>query len=457
MGGVEVSSWFGDVRSRPAVIVEAETAEEIAAVLRDRERYPNPVRAAGSNHAATACAAAAGGTLIEMRRMDRVLEIGDGGVTAQAGARSRDVARELRGHGLQLHVNPELGDLTIGAAACTGARDSSMPGESGQTASYATSIKLITPAGDLVEITESEPELLRLARSSHGLLGIVYEATFRVRPQVPMRVRHERHRLADLERVLPAVRELGESITLYLDPFTDTLLVELRAYQEDLAGHRVAAGPWPLRNAIWGRWAPGAGHLVRRVVPAGPARHVLTDVASRLTVRAATAAVRGDRTAAAAQQAAGGAASTFSTWAFPEGRYVECARRYVELARRHQREHGYRPDLLTAGRRLEADQASLLSQSFDGPVITIDPASTGGAGWDDFLRAYNELCAELGGVPLLDQTSLLTRAHVDRAFGERIARFAVVRGRYDPADRLLNPFFEELLAAAPPPAIAVST
>jgi len=58
MGGVEVGNWFGDAGSRPAVIVEAETAEEIAAILRDRERYPNPVRAAGSNHAATACGAA---------------------------------------------------------------------------------------------------------------------------------------------------------------------------------------------------------------------------------------------------------------------------------------------------------------------------------------------------------------------------------------------------------------
>lgn len=460
MDRVEVSNWFGNVRSRPAVIVEAETAEEIAAILRDRERYPSPVRAVGSNHAATACGAADGGTLIEMRRMDRVLEIGDGRVTAQAGARSIDVARELRPHGLQLHVNVELGDLTIGSAACGGARDSSMPGEPGQAASYATSIKMITAGGDLVEITEADAELLQLARSSHGLLGIVYEATFRVRPQVPMRVRHERRRLADLEQMLPALRQGAESITLYLDPFTDVVLVELRKYQEDLAGHAVADGPWRLRNAIWDRWAPGAGHLVSRLVPAGPARRVLTDLTKRVTVLATTAAVRGEHTAAGAQQVAhralrGAAASTFGSWAFPEERYAECVRRYVELAREHDRKHGYRPDLLTAGRRIEADQGSLLSQSFDGPVITIDPASTGGAGWEDFLRAYNDLCAELGGVPLLDQTSLLSRAHVEGAFGDRMARLDAQRRRYDPADRLLNPFFGELLAPSAPEAIAV--
>jgi hypothetical protein len=37
--------------------------------------------------------------------------------------------------------------------------------------------------------------LLRVARSSYGLLGIVYEATFRVRPVAPMRVETITYRL----------------------------------------------------------------------------------------------------------------------------------------------------------------------------------------------------------------------------------------------------------------------
>ena len=178
---IHVTNWFGSIVSHPAVLVEAETAEEIAAILRDRERYPSPVRAVGSNHSTTPCGVAEGGTLIVMRKMERIIEIRDDSVTAQAGALYYDVAQELRKHDLQFFVNVELGNLTIGSAACGGTKDASMPGEFGQVASYATSIKMITPAGELVEITEADGELMQVARSSYGLFGIVYEVTFRIR------------------------------------------------------------------------------------------------------------------------------------------------------------------------------------------------------------------------------------------------------------------------------------
>lgn len=459
MARIEVTNWFGTIRSHPAVIVEAETVEEIAAVLRDRERYPSPVRAVGSNHSATPCAVADGGTLISMRRMDRIVEIRDDLVTAQAGALYCDVARELRNHHLQFFVNPELGNLTMGSAACGGTRDASMPGELGQVASYAASIRMITPAGDLVEVTEDDPELLQLTRSSYGLFGIVYEVTFRVRPLAPMRVRHERCRFGELAVRLPALREGGESIGLYLDPFADAVLVELRRYGDEPAGGRLSSWQWRLRSAIWGRCAPRFGALVARFVPVRPVRRVLTDLANRLVVLAATRLVRGERTAASARQIEHPAVSnasryTFSTWAFPEERYADCVRRYVEFSKGYEREHGYRVNLLSAGCRIEADQSSLFSCSFDGTAITLDPVSTGDAGWEDFLRAYNELCSELGGVPLLNQTGQLTRAQVERAFGDRLTRFDARRRAFDPADRLLNPYFEELLGSAVVRAIA---
>ena len=40
--------------------------------------------------------------------------------------------------------------------------------------------------------------------------------------------------------------------------------------------------------------------------------------------------------------------------------------------------------------------------------MTFDPCSTGNEGWDEFLEAYNQLCSELGGVPLFNQTAHLT-------------------------------------------------
>jgi FAD/FMN-containing dehydrogenase len=447
---IQVTNWFGSIVSHPAVVVEAETVEEIAAVLADRERYPSPVRAVGSNHSTTPCGVAEGGTLIVMRKMDRIIEIRDDSVTAQAGALYYDVAQELRKHNLQFFVNVELGNLTIGSAACGGTKDASMPGEFGQVASYATSIRMITPAGDLVEVTEADPELMQLARSSYGLFGIVYEVTFRVRPLVPMRVYHKHYKFEVFERELPMLWEQGDSIMMYLNPFTDTVLVEFRRYHDELAGRKITDWQWKLRNAIWSHYAPLYGHLVNRFAPGKGFQHFLTNLYNRLIVFVATTIVRGENTAATAQQikypfVSNNSRYTFSIWAFPEERYIECVRRYFEFSKQYDREHGYRLNLLSVGYRIKADQSSLFSYSFDGPVMTFDPVSTGNPGWEDFLRAYNDLCSELGGVPLFNQTNLLTRAHVDKAFGDRPAKFDARRRQYDPTNRLMNPYFEELL------------
>lgn len=451
MQQVEVSNWFGSIRSHPAVIVEAESVEQIINVLKNRERYPSPVRAVGSNHSTTACGVAEGGTLIVMRKMDRIIEIRDDRVTVQAGALYFDVAQELRKHGLQFYVNVELGNLTIGSACSGGTKDASMPGEFGQVASYAVSIKMITPDGKLVEITENDGELMQVTRSSYGLFGIIYEATFKVRPLVPMRVYHKHYSFDEFARQLPALKTQGESIMMYLNPFTDTVMVEFRKYHDKFgAFRRVTDWQWKLRNAIWSHYAPLYGHMVSTLIPFKRARYFLTDLYNRLIVLVATTIVRGQNTAASAQLikypfVSDASRYTFSIWAFPEDTYIESLRRYMEFSKEYSRTKGYRVNLLSVGYRIAADKSSLFSYSFDGPVMTFDPVSTGNPGWEDFLHAYNELASGLGGVPLFNQTNFLTRDQVSKAFKDRPQLFESYRQKYDPGDRLLNAYFKELL------------
>ena len=130
----------------------------------------------------------------------------------------------------------------------------------------------------------------------------------------------------------------------------------------------------------------------------------------------------------------------------PRGALHRCLKAYFEFSKEHYKRTGYRINLLSVGYRILADQSSLFSYSYHGNIITFDPVSTGNFGWDTFLREYNALCSELGGTPLFNQTNLLTRAQVDKAFGDRMPYFEKYRQRYDPTDRLLNNFFRELLA-----------
>jgi len=448
-----VHNWFGSITSSPRVVAEVAGVEDIVAILTDPERYPAPVRAVGSNHSTTACGVADEGTLVVMRGMDRIIEIRDRTVTVQAGALYLDVNQELRRHGLQFYVNVELGNLTIGSAATGGTKDASMAGEFGQIASYAVGLKMVLPNGELLEVTKDDPDLLQVARSSYGLFGIVYEATFRVRPLAAMAVHHETFTLDGFGEALPALRARGDSMMMYINPFSDSVTVEFRRYADTDAGSgdRLSSWQWRLRNEVWSHLAPTYAYWVTRLVPSRRLRSVLVDAYNRLIVLALLFVVRGRATLPQAQQIRYPAVSdnsryTFSIWAFPEDRYLDCLRRYFEFSREHYERTGYRINLLSVGYRILADRSSLFSYSYDGTVITFDPVSTGDEGWEPFLREYNELCSELGGVPLFNQTNLLTRPQVDRAFGDRVAQFERHRANFDPTDRLLNTFFRELVA-----------
>ena len=186
MGSQTITNWFGDVVSHPKVVVDALSVDDIVKVLKDPVNYPSPVRAVGSNHSTAPVGTAEGGTLIRMSGMNRVLKIGADSVAVQAGAIALDVAHELERHGMQFYVNTEIGSLSVGSASCAGTKDASMPGEFGQVGSYITGVKMVLPSGELYEVTEDQPDVMHKIRSSYGLFGIIYEATYAIRRLIPL-------------------------------------------------------------------------------------------------------------------------------------------------------------------------------------------------------------------------------------------------------------------------------
>src|SRR5260370_21588075 len=182
MSDPAVTNWFGDLVSHPAVVVDANSVDDIVAVLTNPDKYPSPVRAVGSNHSTAPCGVAEGGALIRMK-MNRMLNIGDGTLTVEAGATHIDLAKELEKQKLQFYVNTEIGSLTAGSAACAGTKDASFPGEYGQVGSYIIGAKMVLPNGDLLEVTEEkQPDLMQKVRSSYGMFGVLDEVNYNIRP-----------------------------------------------------------------------------------------------------------------------------------------------------------------------------------------------------------------------------------------------------------------------------------
>lgn len=452
MSAITVTNWFGDLTSHPAVVVDAASVDDIVAVMKDPVRYPSPLRAVGSNHSTAPCGAADGGTLIRMSKMNRILDIGADTVTVEAGAIALDIAHELEKHNLQFYVNTEIGNLSVGSAACSGTKDASMPGEFGQVGSYITSVKMVLPSGDLLEVTEDQPDLLAKVRSSYGTFGVVYEATYRVRPILPMAVRHETFPIAEFVEKLPALQQQGESIMYYLFPFEDLITVEFRHYNPS-ASDEPNRHIWPLRNYMWATAGPAFCSQVEANIPLPAIRYKVIDGFCALWRFKLENLVKSENTVATDQiisypPVAGASRYTFSLWAFPEELFPTVLPAYCQFARDYFHQTGYRNNMLYVGYRILKDRQSLLSYSYDGNVMTIDPVSTANPGWQPFLSAYNQFCSDHGGIPLPNQTPQLTRPQIEKALGARWQAFAEARQAFDPGNRLLNAYFADLLGLA---------
>lgn len=449
MADLTVSNWFGDLVSHPQAVATAASADDVVNILRNPAQYPSPIRAVGSNHSTAPCAVVQSGTILKMSGMNKILDISNNTVTAEAGALYIDVANALEKQNLQFYVNTEIGNLTVGSAACCGTKDSAMPGEYGQVGSYVSRIKMALPSGDFLEVTDDQPELMQQVRSSYGTFGIVCEVTFRVRPIVPLAVHHQTFTLDDFCQQLPTLRAGGESLMFYVFPFDNLITVEFRKYDPNASGAPNRA-IWPLRNYLWGSAGPLVCANAEADIADKTVRYQVIDGFNSLWRWKLENLIQSGNTVATDQiiryPPVGGASRyTFSLWAFPVETYPAVLRASFQFCQQYYQQNGYRINMLFVGYSVPKDQSSLLSYSYDGDVMTIDPISTANPGWDQFLAAYNQFSSDQGGIPLFNQTFGITPAMAQKAWGDRLKTFAAARQNYDPDGRLLNDYFRDLL------------
>jgi FAD binding domain len=447
---VTVKTWDGTWTYHPKVVATPESVEDLVEILSDEVRFPSPVRPAGSMHSTARMNGDDGGTMVDMKAMNRILHFTDDTVTVEAGATYIVVSNALKDRGLQFHVTTEIGNVTLGAMATAATKDSSFPGGFGQISSYVTAVRLVAPDGKLREITERDnPEEMQLIRSSYGLFGIVYEVTIKVRPTTALAVRHYSLSLDNFRRYFPIYKARGYAVMYYIFPYVKRVLVELRKDNPEVqptSRHR-----WVYRNRFWRKYGPAVTLWIQNSTTS-PALRSLADKLHFFVLRQALVfVVRSDRTWPHAQiinypRDPGANKYLFSMWAFREAGFFDILEEYCNFCLAYEKATGYRCNLPSVGYAITRDVEALLSYSWEGATLSIDPASTGGPEWEEFLRHYNVFCSERRGVPLFNQTPFLTRDQVRKAFGVRLQQFAARRKAADPENRMLDTYFRELLS-----------
>ena len=69
-----ITNYDGGIVTTPQQHVHPRTVQELQDILRDRQKYPSPVRAMGSNHSLTPCAASTG-TVVSMDGFTKIVRI----------------------------------------------------------------------------------------------------------------------------------------------------------------------------------------------------------------------------------------------------------------------------------------------------------------------------------------------------------------------------------------------
>src|SRR5262249_47720802 len=150
-----VTNYDEGITAEPQQLVRPQSIAELQAILRDTDRFPSPVRAFGSYHSLTPCASS-GGTMIDMSGLSEIVTIDPERmtITARAGLQWIDAAAALRRQNLQFITNIEIGDMTLGSAACCHSKDGLDGTEFAQASSYLTGMKWVTPSGELAEASD---------------------------------------------------------------------------------------------------------------------------------------------------------------------------------------------------------------------------------------------------------------------------------------------------------------
>jgi hypothetical protein len=436
---------------------------DVQAIVKEAFERNQPVKVVGALHSTTECMEGAG-IVVSMTNMNEVLHVDRREperltVTVQAGMSLHQLCFYLKEKDLQPPVILEFGNFQIGAVSGTHANDTSITREA-QFSSFIFGVKLVTPTGDIMDISETQnKEYPPAIRSHFGMFGVVCEVTLRVFASQPLQVSVQTTEveafLDGFEGNLQTLKSGYDQVFGMLFPHTGKLFWQCRKFVE-----LETLSPGPLiswMNRVESKGINMYKDVLLPLVKAGTAVNRSAAVAEVLS-SAGIELPMGvfnhgsyiidpcDRGIIYSEHDPD---FDFYDWVFPEQHWGDMVRAFLQLSDSFRREHDFALPLPALIYFIKQDESSRLSRSRGANMMAVDPTyqDPKDPKWKAFRLAFNEIAIQKGGIPHINKTRDGAISHFAKTQDPEITRlYLQKRKELDPKDLFLNDFFRTMFA-----------
>ena len=166
------TNWVGNQSFTPGYAAAPRDEDEVAALVREASDRGSGVRVAGATHSFTPIVQT-DGLLLDLSALRAVIETDRARkrATALSGTLIRDFYEPLWSDGLALKNQGDIDTQQIAGAVSTATHGSGIRNTC--FSGVVRGVRLVTATGEVREIGESEPDLLRAAQVSIGMLGVM--------------------------------------------------------------------------------------------------------------------------------------------------------------------------------------------------------------------------------------------------------------------------------------------
>ena len=181
---------LGGIEAFPEALVRVESTEEVSRVMRYASEHHIPVVARGSGTGLVGAAVALhGGIMIEMRGMNRILELDEENltVTVESGVLLMELAAFAEEHDFLYPPDPGEKSATIGGNISTNAGGMRAV-KYGVTRDFVRGLTVVLPSGEILHLggkvvkNSTGYSLMNLMIGAEGTLGIITEAILKLVP-----------------------------------------------------------------------------------------------------------------------------------------------------------------------------------------------------------------------------------------------------------------------------------